>query len=333
MSGYNGNFNDGFESLLAETESDKANVVGATQVVVPVETQVDVPVIQDSPKAVVAPQPVIETPVLRQEHSQPTQPVEDWEHKFKTLQGMHQADNGKAKELQATLQSQLEAEKSARVSAEQELAKVPLNYQEIMGEEAYEDLGEGTVDGIAKLLQAERAKAESASNVKIAQLESIIGNLQDGFEKKNEDEVAYKEENEGILHDQRVTAEVPEFLSLVKDEAFAEWLNGEVDAISGSSLLSVFDQADQNMNSGYVANICKIYLGQKEAREANAYDKTEHVAPTMNSQTPQVEMKPIMYWSEYNKITDKLMNRQISEQEFSAFNKAFELAKQDGRVQ
>jgi hypothetical protein len=337
MAGFAGNEQDGFEALMADVESANNNVVVETGEDAPapiVETQLDVPVMQDSPIVEVAPQQVVETPVLRQESpQQEIAPVVDFEHKYKTLQGMHQADKGQADERLATLQAQLDAERNARVNAEQQLAEVPLDYAEIMGDEAYDDLGEGAVDGISKVIQAQVAKELAGIKGENDQLKSIIGNLQDGFNQKSENEEALREDTESIMHDQRVTAEVPEFLSLVKDKAFAEWLGGEVDSISGASMFTVFDDADKAMNSGFVANICKLYIKQRELKQADAYDKSEHVAPSLNSTTPESVVKPVMYWKDYNSMTDRFMNQNVSDNEYVAFTNAFEQAKLDGRVQ
>ena len=150
---------DGFEALMASVESEKNNVEQVETVVeqtpTQVETQIDEPV-QVSKPVEVAPQQVIEAPPLRQEI--PQEPSIDWEHKFKTIEGMLKARNGEVERQLATKDAEIEAERNARINAEQELAEVPLNYAEIMGDEAYDDLGEGAVDGIGKMIQAQVAK-------------------------------------------------------------------------------------------------------------------------------------------------------------------------------
>ena len=335
---YNGNEVDGFEALMASVEGDNqtveenANVEPAVeQTPAKVETQVDEPVKVSEPVEV-APRTETEAPVLRQKET-PLEPTIDWEHKFKTIEGMLKARNGEVDSILATKEAELREAKEAREEAERKLAEVPLDYAKIMGEEAYDDLGEDAVAGLSQMMDAKLEAKLSAKDKKIEQLESVINNLQDGFAQKQETEIANQAKTEAQEHDNRVIAQVPEFLSYLNNNEFLVFLDAEIDPLTGASLRRTFDLADETYDSVVVANICKLFKKQQETKQANAYSKEEHLAPSTNSQTPVTVEKPMMKWADYNTMTDKLMNQQISDTEFVQFNTAFELAKSEGRVQ
>jgi len=336
MAGFAGNEQDGFEALMAQVEADNAvNNEPIAEAVEPVQesqavvTQVDEQVM-DSVEPEVAPQVETETPNLRQAVPQEqVTPQVDWEHKFQTVEGMLKAQSGEAKEFKATMEAKLEAERTARLEAERQLAEVPLDYESIMGEEAFDDLGEDATNGISKLIKAELAKKD----MELDKLKSVIENMQDGFKQKSADEEAIKEENKGTLHDNRILAEVPDFFKLTKDQDFIKYLEAEKDPLTQIPLRTAFEDADSAYDSVIVANICKMYKAVRDQKQAGAYKLEEHVAPSINSATPEPDHKPIMKMADYNVMVEKMINQKITDAEWTNYNNAFELAKLEGRVQ
>jgi hypothetical protein len=350
--GFGGNVEDGFEKLMTLVEDNEVNDSVKNVVEEPqklentenrqhinnIENASDKKEVKDSEVKVEVIAPIEnETPIISKEsHRNAPKSDEDnvdWEHKFKTLQGIHQVDLGKAREKEATLLEQLEAERLERQIVEEKLAEIPINYAEIMGEEAFEDLGEDTVVGIDSLVKEQVSRQMQTKDAEIENLKEIIANLQYGFEEKVKVEEEVSKQAVLDRHDKAVLAEVPEFLSLLKDGEFIDWLKRSKDAVSGASMYDVFDEADKALNSDYVANICKLYLTKKREMESSSYNADEHISPELTSQTPESEPDNIMKWSDYNIMVSKYLNQKISDAEFVRFEQAFEQAKKAGRVQ
>ncbi len=335
MSKFNGNEVDGFEALMTEVESGTIDKVEVSEPIVQENIQqVDEPIVKSEAQVEVAPRTVEEPSQIRQESiPQPTEPTVDYEHKFKVIEGMLKARNAEVEAILTQKEAEVEAERQARVDAEQKLAEIPLDYAEIMGEDAYDDLGEEAINGLDKMMEAKFNAKMSSKDSEIDNLKSIINNLQDGFSQKSKDEEEMKIKSDANEHDRRVMQEVPEFFSYLKDGKFIAFLDTEKDRLTGLPLRKVFDDADMAFDSVIVSNICKLYKNSLEVSKEAAYKKEEHVAPSVNSQTPVSLDKPIMKWADYNKMTDRLLNQTVTDEEFTRFNQAFELAKKEGRVQ
>jgi hypothetical protein len=175
-------------------------------------------------------------------------PKETWEQKYKTLQGMYNADvprlNAQNRELNSRI-SQMEellSTMSNQAPAQPEVSTDPLITDDDMKEYG---------DSIDVMRRAAREEV-NAANGRIAHLEKMIQQLQGVVPQVHKVQAQQTQATEQAFWNE-LSSKVPNWQDTNNNEAFQSWLL-EVDPLTGISRQTYLEDAQKNLDVGRVAN-------------------------------------------------------------------------------
>ena len=227
-----------YKELNGETETAQVEKTEATEV--PVEQPIEQPsdsVEDQAPKS--EPQEQVESDA---------QPKESWEQKYKTLQGMYNADvprlNAKNREVNARV-SQLEQ----LLGTMQQSAKPeePVSTDPLITDADMKEYG----DSIDVMRRAAREEV-NAANGRIAQLEKTIQQLQ-GFVPQVQQVQAQQQASSEQAFWAGLTNEVSNWQDINNNEDFQSWLLS-IDPLTGISRQTYLEDAQKNLDTKRVAS-------------------------------------------------------------------------------
>jgi polyhydroxyalkanoate synthesis regulator phasin len=192
----------------------------------------------------------------------PPQSHEDWEHKYRTLQGVH---NAHTRDLKARI-GELE-EHIAQLARRQEAA--PATPPPAMNPQDAETFGEDLVEMVRRTAQAEGGSAVKSMQERIAQLEQQLAGAT-AVASKTADEVFYE----------RLEVLVPDWSTINKDEGFLAWL-AEVDPLYDLPRQAALTAAGNSRDVNRVARVFQTYKGAVPATQKPA----SRPEPTVTPQT------------------------------------------------
>ena len=203
-----------------------------------------------------------------------TQGKETWEQKYKTLQGMYNADvprlNAKNRDMQNRV-AQLEQLLSTMNSQPQTQA-APVNNDPLITEADVKEYG----DSIDVMRRAAREEV-NAANGRIAQLEAMVQQMQGVVPQVQQVQAAQKASSEQAFWNQ-LSSTVPNWEEINDNPDFQTWLL-EMDPLSGISRQTYLDDAQRNLDVPRVANFFKSW----EQATGKTIDAQER-RPSTNSQ-------------------------------------------------
>ncbi len=235
-----------------KTETPPAEVVATVEP----SPQPEVKPVEDIPPA---PQP---TPVVDK-----TQTVEYWEHRLKTLQGIHEADKSRSRSETQTLKDEL---KKLTDKLSETIKAVPVEYdiRKYFSEQEIETQGE---DNIRALL---RAAAKLTREQTAQAVEKEVAEKVEPLKEK-------LERTEKAESDRRVTdfwtylnREVPNWDAINKDLKFHEWLKEGV-PFTNHTRQDALSDAEKTLDSGRVVTIFKAYVDSNAKAQAAVEQKLE----------------------------------------------------------
>lgn len=240
----------------------------------PTEPQ-SAPVEPQEPTEPVAPEPVAQVPVTVSKEE-----YDRLEQKYRTLQGMHNADA-------ARFRSELAAANSAYHDLEQRLAEIeraaqkpvePVKYVTAEDEEEY---GE-TLEMVRRAAKEEAEKifrkSEDAYLARIAQLENEIGRVNSTVVPVVQDLSRSQLEQAKADFWTAINTQVPNWQSINNDQAFKDWLLSE-DPITGATRQQFLSQAQSELNASRVIKFFK------------EWERTAAGGPTPAPRNPQDELQ------------------------------------------
>ena len=197
----------------------------------------------------VAPVPQAEATQVQQPAPEPVpvpvaQPVEDWEHKYRTLQGVHNAHTRDLKQRIGELEAHI-----AQLAQQQRTPPATPEVQELNPQDA-ETFG-------ADLVEMVRRTAESAGGATAKQLQDRVAQLEQqlagasAVASKTADEVFYE----------RLAQLVPDWETVNGDEGFLLWL-AEIDPMYGTPRQAALTSAGNARDVSRVAHVFNTYKGQ-----------------------------------------------------------------------
>lgn len=198
-------------------------------------------------------QPVTQEPPVQAELTEQAKQPEDetWERRYKTLQGMFNAEVPRLKSEVKDLKSQLETSIARLDLASQAQPESPSSNQRLVTDKDVEDFGGDLVDLIKR--QATEV-AQSELSKKISKLEEENAQLLR--------EVTGVSERQGESSRRDYFAElsrlVPDYEALNVDQGFLDWLN-EVDLLSGNQRQEYLNQAFNSFDPMRTANLFNAY--------------------------------------------------------------------------
>ena len=227
-----------YKELNGETETAQVEKTEATEV--PVEQPIEQPsnsVEDQAPKS--------ET---QEQVESDAQPKESWEQKYKTLQGMYNADvprlNAKNREVSARV-SQLEQ----LLSTMQQSTKPeePVSTDPLITDADMKEYG----DSIDVMRRAAREEV-NAANGRIAQLEKTIQQLQ-GFVPQVQQVQAQQQASSEQAFWSGLSNEVPNWQDINDNADFQSWLLS-IDPLTGISRQTYLEDAQKNLDTRRVAS-------------------------------------------------------------------------------
>jgi hypothetical protein len=227
-----------YKELNSETETAQVEKTEATEV--PVEQP-----IEQTSNSVEDQAPKSET---QEQVESDAQPKESWEQKYKTLQGMYNADvprlNAKNREVSARV-SQLEQ----LLSTMQQSTKPeePVSTDPLITDADMKEYG----DSIDVMRRAAREEVNTA-NGRIAQLEKTIQQLQ-GFVPQVQQVQAQQQASSEQAFWSGLSNEVPNWQDINDNADFQSWLLS-IDPLTGISRQTYLEDAQKNLDTRRVAS-------------------------------------------------------------------------------
>lgn len=227
-----------YKELNSETETAQVEKTEATEV--PVEQP-----IEQTSNSVEDQAPKSET---QEQVESDAQPKESWEQKYKTLQGMYNADvprlNAKNREVSARV-SQLEQ----LLSTMQQSTKPeePVSTDPLITDADMKEYG----DSIDVMRRAAREEV-NAANGRIAQLEKTIQQLQ-GFVPQVQQVQAQQQASSEQAFWSGLSNEVPNWQDINDNADFQSWLLS-IDPLTGISRQTYLEDAQKNLDTRRVAS-------------------------------------------------------------------------------
>lgn len=244
------------------------------------------------PPKVEQPAPEVEVaPVVKQEPPKP----EAWEAKYKTLQGLFNAEvpklQGQVKELTARLNEAIgQIEKTNKQQQTQEQTKPSVDPKDV------ENFGSDLVDMVQRVAQQMLGNVATKVDGVVSGFEQRIASLERTL-KSTSQTVAVTAEDSFFT---RFAAAVPEWEQINSDERFLAWL-GEVDPLLGQPRQVALTAAQQNLDvartvaifNAYKATLPKVETKTNPVGKQVSPSTTASVAPTP-SEKPTVTQKQIV---------------------------------------
>lgn len=244
----------------------------------------------------------------------PTPPVsgqdDNWEHRFKVLQGKYNAEiprlAGENKDLKAKL-TELEASLESLKNKPEPLVKP----------EEIEEYGEGLIDVARRIAREELASKDAEIN----SLKAKIDSLSNVTTKKVEADFFTS-----------LTSMVPDWEQVNQDPKFLSWLD-EVDELTGESRQTLLSRAEQSRDAARTAkffNAFKKTSSTWAANSANALD--QQVAPPTNKAPNAPPAKKVWTRAEVSDFYARMRRGDISDADAVAIEADIHAAQIEGRL-
>ena len=265
--------------------------------------------------------------VTQEEQGNGTQPVEnnqpkhgdDFEQKYRTLQGIFNAETAKLRQQLAeqadqmkNLQEQLVNERAAHEP------KVDFGTDEDRA-----NFGSDFVELVERGVQARTVEYQK----EIAGLKAQVAQMNDQLRRVGQDaevsrHAAYLADLDNLCPNWRTQNNDPSFLS---------WLN-EADPISGMVRKDILTRYDAEFNAQQVANIFKAFSGASKAQKKAAPTLAQQVSPTRGHSTQSASTKRSYTQAEITAFYDAWRRGMYTDEKGQAIEKDIELAYAEGRI-
>ncbi len=218
-----------------QRDLDRANALLAP----PQEPQVAQPPVALTP---IAEATQVHQPAPQPAAPPPPPPSEDWEHKYRTLQGVHSAHTRDLKTRIGELETHI-----AQLARQQQAATPP-QAPEVNPQDA-ETFGTDLVEMVRRTAEGMSGSTIKTLNERIAALEQQLAGAS-AVASKTADEVFYE----------RLTQLVPDWETINKDDGFLLWLS-EVDPMYGQPRQAALTNAGNQRDVSRVAHVFNTFKG------------------------------------------------------------------------
>lgn len=247
----------------------------------------------------------------RQSDSQDAPKGDDYEHRFKVLQGKYNSEvprlAAENKELKATLKSLQDQLDDMRSKPAEPLVKP----------EEIEEYGEGLIDVARRIAQEELAKKDAAIKKLEAKLEQIEGVTTKTVERDFYDSL---------------TDKVPDWSKINADKSFHKWLD-EADELTGSRRQDLLSQAEMARDAERVAKFFKAFVKASKKQVADTNMALEGQVAPNNTKAPNTPpSKKLWTRGEIREFYERVRRGQISDKEAVTIESDIHAASIEGRV-
>lgn len=252
---------------------------------------------------------------------------EKWEAKYRTLQGMYNAELPRAKRERDELQAKLDAAMNEVRQLRESIATQEEDTQYITDEDS-EVFGSDMVD-----LTQRAAKQEAARySREAAQLRNDVEQLKEQLGRVRESTI----QNTQQQYLNRLTEMVPDWERQNTDKGFLNWLD-EADPLVGGTRKQALDEAFNSLNARRTADIFLAYrnAGSPRPQLTRAQQElSKQVAPSGRSTVlmPSEGTKRVFTQEDIAHFYDNAMHGRYTSEQAAALEKEIDLAVAEGRV-
>ena len=238
---------------------------------------------------------------------------DDWQQKYRSLQGMYNADvprlNAENRDLAARV-SQLEGLLSNMNESAQQ---TPVQSEKLITDDDVKEYG----DSIAVMRKAAREEVSQ----EIAQLKQQLGQLQGVLPQVQQVQAQQKKSGEQTFWN-TIASEVPNWSDINNDPDFQSWLL-EIDPLTGISRQTYLEDAQKNLDANRVVTFFRTWEG------ATGKTNTAHVDRTAQQSQLQKQVAPGR--SRNNGVKASGQNRTYTQNDIKEFYADVRKGKYKGR--
>ena len=257
------------------------------------------------------------TPVNNAVHNKPT---EDYEQKYKTLQGIF---NKQTSELRSQLAEQAESVKRLQEQLAEAHRVAEEKQAAVFGtDEDRANFGSDFVELVERGVDARTAEYRK----EIASLKAQLADMGSTLNRVGQD--AEVSRHAAFLAD--LDTLVPGWKEQNNDPAFLEWLR-DVDPISGMVRQDLLSRYEAERNSRQVANIFKAFGGNTGTKQ-NHQTLAQQVSPSRGHSVNSAQSKPFYTEQQIAQFYDAWRRGMYTDEQGKALEKDIELAYAEGRI-
>jgi len=253
-----------------------------------------------------------------QPSGQQTEPSEDFEQKYRTLQGMFNAETSK-------MRSQLADREEEIKSLQAQLAERQAEPQEKVEFGTEDDINNFGADFVEMVERGVKART-SEQQREIAELKAQIASMTNRVERVDQDANASRFQAYMNELDQLY----PDWRRLNNDSGFLEWLK-ETDELSGIVRNDLLQKYNNDMNARQVATIFKAY-GAATPQQPKQPTLANQVSPSRGHPTAAPSGKPVYTEAQVKDFYDAVRRHYYTDEQANAIEKEIELAYAEGRI-
>lgn len=268
-------------------------------------------------------------PVQQEPQAQPTQQApaaqdDVWEKRYKTLQGLFNAEvpklQAQVKEVSSKYQEAVE--KLEQLAARPKQDETP---KHVPDQKDVDDFGEDLVAMVRRVAEQVLGSVAPKIDTLLAGMDKRIGALEQGLQGTTKEVAVTREQS---FFD-KLTKEVPDWEKINADEGFLTWL-ADIDPVYGQQRQTALDNAQRSLDVARVAAIFNAYRvpGKKTS---NAVSKM--VTPKSSSTVlPEVAGKPILTEKQVVAFYDSKRRGEYTAEEAARYEAIVNEAIAEGRV-
>lgn len=277
-----------------------------------------------------APEVGTETGETEEQQQNPTVAESDsekWEAKYRTLQGMYNAELPRAKRERDELQARLDAALNEVRQLREAVAGQEEDTQYITDEDS-EVFGEDMVDLTQRAAKQEAAKYSREA----AQLRNDVERLKEQLGQVSK--TTYQNTQQQYLN--RLSELVPDWEQQNTDKGFLRWLD-EPDPLVGGTRKQALDEAYNSLNARRTAEIFMAYRNAGSPRPQLSRAQMElqkQVAPTGRGTTlmPSEGTKRVFTQDDIARFYENAVHGRYTSEQAAALEKEIDQAVAEGRV-
>jgi len=243
--------------------------------------------------------------------SQPPAQQDDWEHRFKVLQGKYNSEVPRFAQENKDLKSRLE-------SLESEMTQLKATPPEpLVKQEEIDEYGEGLIDVARRIAQEELGKKQSEIDALKAQINQIstatTNTAKNDFFKS-------------------LNAIVPEWEQINADPAFLTWLD-EFDELAGETRQSLLSKAEQARDASRVGKFFTSFKKTSSSWAASSANALEQqVVPPTNKAPDTPPSKKVWTRGEIAEFYDRMRRGVVTDADAIAIEADITAASIEGRI-
>ena len=189
---------------------------------------------------------------------------DDWQQKYRSLQGMYNADVPRLNAENRDLSSRVSQLEGLLGSMQEPAQQTPVQSEKLITDDDVKEYG----DSIAVMRKAAREEVSQ----EIAQLKQQLGQLQGVLPQVQQVQAQQKKSGEQTFWS-TIASEVPNWNDINNDPDFQSWLLA-IDPLTGISRQTYLEDAQKNLDASRVVNFFRTWEGETGKTNTAQVDRT-----------------------------------------------------------